>query len=158
METSKLNREITQENVDRLNDEYKAKLQAKLDEANLRLGKVVYPEYWQKRKKRLSAGFTKMIVDTAERKYEAVDDYGVYKPGTFLHKAAIVSVTKEDNLWSLHIVSEQPITLPIITEVRYKYLPNDLMMAMIFGNREENRSLKGVVLYQIPNNHTEDAE
>lgn len=31
--------------------------------------RVIYPEYWAKRKKRLNAGFIKMLEETAKRKW-----------------------------------------------------------------------------------------
>ena len=71
-------------------------------------------------------------------------------PGTFLHKAAIVSVQKENGMWSLHVVSEEFISSRLIEEIRYKYLPDDLLMAQLFGTREEAKVHKGVVLYEIP--------
>ena len=84
-----------------------------------------------------------------------VDDYGVYKVGSFLYRNAFVTISKEDGLWTLHVISEAPIGLPLIKEVRYKYLPNNLMMAQIFGDRAEANELKGVILYQIPNGEME---
>lgn len=64
-------------------------------------------------------------------------------------------ISKEDGLWTLHVISEAPIGLPLIKEVRYKYLPNNLMMAQIFGDRAEANEIKGVILYQIPNGEME---
>ncbi|UVV53747.1 hypothetical protein NXY15_03745 [Bacteroides thetaiotaomicron] len=84
-----------------------------------------------------------------------MDDYGVYKVGSFLYRNAFVTISKEDGLWTLHVISEAPIGLPLIKEVRYKYLPNNLMMAQIFGDRAEANEIKGVILYQIPNGEME---
>ena len=92
---------------------------------------------------------------TAKADFTDVDDYGVYKVGSFLYRNAFVTISKEDGLWTLHVISEAPIGLPLIKEVRYKYLPNNLMMAQIFGDRAEANEIKGVILYQIPNGEME---
>ena len=52
----------------------------------------------------------------------------------------------------LEIHSENLIGLPMIQEIRYKYLPDNLMMAMLFLPRKERNNPKTVVLYQIPGN------
>ncbi len=148
---------ITKENVERLQNELKEKLQKKLDDANENLrGKIHYSPYYEKRKNRLSEGMKKILVESANNKYEAVDEHGVYRTGTFFHGAAIVTVNMEDGLWSVHIISEYPIHLPMIKEIRYKFLPDNAMMAMLFGSREESKELKGVILYQIPNGMAEE--
>lgn len=119
--------------------------------------RVIYPEYWAKRKKRLNAGFIKMLEETAKKEVECSDEYGEYKTGTFLYKSAIVSVRREDNrLWTLHIMSEVPIGLPLIKEIRYKFLPDNLLMAQLFEPRKDAREMKGVILYEIPNNQEEE--
>lgn len=150
---------ITRENVERLQNELKEKQQKMLDEANQKInGKVFYPPYFEKRKKRLSPNIKKLLQESAQNKYETVDGYGAYRTGTFLHRASIVTVNKEDGLWSLHIISEHPITLPDIKEIRYKFLPDDVMMAMLFSPREVSRTMKGIVLYQIPDGATKEEE
>ena len=117
--------------------------------------RVLYPEYWAKRKKRLSAGFVKELEETAKKEAECSDDYGEYKTGTFLYKSAIVSVEKSDNLWALHIMSEVPIGLPMIKDVRYKFLPDNILMAQLYEPRKDAKKIKGVILYEIPNNQEE---
>lgn len=148
---------ITKENVERLQNELKEKQQKMLDEANEKItGKVFYPPYFEKRKQRLSPKIKELLQKSAKNKYEAVDDYGAYRTGTFLYCASVVTVSREDGLWSLHIISEHPVTLPDIKEIRYKFLPDDVMMAMLFSPREVSRATKGVILYQIPNGATEE--
>lgn len=144
---------ITKENVERLQNELKEKQKKMLDEAN---EKITYPPYFEKRKQRLSPKIKELLQESAKNKYEAVDDYGAYRTGTFLYRASVVTVSREDGLWSLHIISEHPVTLPDIKEIRYKFLPDDVMMAMLFSPREVSRATKGVILYQIPNGATEE--
>lgn len=135
---------------------FKEELQAKLAKANAEnKGMVVYPEYFKKKKKRMRPDFIKKLEETAKADFTDVDDYGVYKVGSFLYRNAFVTISKEDGLWTLHVISEAPIGLPLIKEVRYKYLPNNLMMAQIFGDRAEANEIKGVILYQIPNGEME---
>ena len=113
------------------------------------VGKVVYPDYWKKRKHRLKPDFVKMLEDTAKAEPVATDKYGEYKPGTFLHKSYIVTVTK-DEVWGVHIFGEHPVTPQVIKEVRYKYMPDSVIMAQLYGSRADESELKGVVLYEIP--------
>lgn len=147
---------ITKENVERLQQEKQEndKL-ALLRENETRNKNVFWPAYWAKRKNRLAKGFVKMLYETAKKDYDTIDDYGVYKPGTFLHGACIVEVARDNGIWSVHIISEHPITLSIVTDIRDKYLPDNLMMAMIFGTRAERRKMKGVLLYEIPREKAE---
>ena len=120
--------------------------------------KVFYPEYWAKRKNRLNPNLVKELEETAAREPEVTDDHGSYKPGTFLFKNTVVTVRRESGMWSCHIFSEHPIGLPLIKEVRYKFLPDNCCMVQLFGTREESNELKGVVLYELPNATPEDVE
>lgn len=118
--------------------------------------RVVYPEYWAKRKNRLNPKLVKELEETAAREPEVTDDYGEYKPGTFLFKNAVVTVKRSpESGWSLHIFSEHPIGLPLIKEVRYTFLPDQVLMAQLFGTRED-KNMKGVVLYEIPQPEPEE--
>lgn len=112
--------------------------------------KLTFPPYWAKRKKHLKASFIKRLQETLERPAEVTDKYGSYKPGTFLHKAAIVTVKHNNGLWSLHILSEGFVGDQEIKEIRYKYLPDDLLVARLFPSRSDQGELKGIVLYEIP--------
>lgn len=111
---------------------------------------VYFPEHW--RKKKLHPSFVKELEKTANSEPFAQDEYGEYRLGKFLHSCAMVVVGVIDNLWTLEIHSENPIGLPMIQEIRYKYLPDNLMMAMLFLPRKERTSAKTIVLYQIPGN------
>lgn len=150
---------ITKENVERLQNEHKERLQQKLEDENAKItGKVFYPPYFEKRKNHLAPNIKKLLEESASNKYEVADDYGVYRTGTFLHRASIVTINREDGLWSAHIISEHPVALPEIKEIRYKFLPDDVMMAMLFSSREVSKSMRGVILYQIPDGATEEAK
>ena len=119
--------------------------------------KVVYPPYFAKRKHLLNAGLIKLLQETADREPEVEDAFGKYKPGTFLHRYCIVTVTRENKLWMVHIYSgDNPITLPIIQEVRDKYIPNYCMMVQFYPSREERNTLKGIQLCEMPGSIQED--
>lgn len=119
--------------------------------------KVVYPPYFAKRKHLLNAGLIKLLQETADREPEVVDVFGEYKQGTFLHRYCIVTVTRENELWMVHIYSgDNPITLPIIQEVRDKYIPNYCMMVQFYPSREERNTLKGIQLCEMPGSIQED--
>lgn len=91
--------------------------------------KVVYPPYWAKRKKNLKKEFIQRLQESANSDVIATDEYGEYRLGTFLHKAAIVTVARDNGLWSLHIMSQEFVSSILVEEIRYKYLPDDLLMA-----------------------------
>lgn len=135
-------------------------LKEKLAKANAEnRGIVVYPEYFKKRMKKFNPEFVSVLEATAKSEFTHVDEYGVYKTGTFLHKNCIVTVLQDEGLFALQILADNaPIGLPLIKEIRYKYLPDNLLMAQTFGRRAEESKLKGVVLYQIPNNEEEPEE
>ena len=119
--------------------------------------KVVYPPYFAKRKHLLNAGLIKLLQETADREPEVVDVFGEYKQGTFLHRYCIVTVTRENDLWMVHIYSgDNPITLPIIQEVRDKYIPDYCMMVQFYPSREERNTLKGIQLCEMPGSIQED--
>lgn len=130
-----------------------------MEKTTTKTKKVVYPEYWAKRKNRLNPKLVKELEESAARDPEVTDDYGEYKQGTFLFKNTVVTVKRSpESGWSLHIFSEHPIIgLPIIKEVRYTFLPDQVLMAQLFGTRED-RHMKGVVLYEIPEPEEEAAE
>lgn len=111
---------------------------------------VFFPDYW--RKKKLNRAFVDELEKTANSEPFAQDEYGKYRLGKFLHGCSIIVVGVVDNLWTLEIHSENLIGLPMIQEIRYKYLPDNLMMAMLFLPRKERNNPKTVVLYQIPGN------
>lgn len=117
--------------------------------------KVVFSPYWEKRKRKLKKEFIQKLQDSANSEVIASDEYGEYRVGTFLHKAAIVTVQRENGLLSLHIMSQEFVSSILVEEIRYKYLPDDLLMAQLYGTRSEAKQLKGVVLYEIPKNTEE---
>lgn len=119
--------------------------------------KAYFPPYWEKRKKKLKKEFIKRLQDSANSDVIASDKYGEYRVGTFLHKAAIVTVKREEGIWSLHIMSEEFISFLLVEEIRYKFLPDDLLMAQLYGSRED-KQLNGVLLYEIPKPSKEEAK
>lgn len=111
---------------------------------------IYFPEYW--RKKRLKCSFVSQLEETAKKTATLKDPYGEYKDGIFLHGCSIVKVSvNKIGLWCVEIHSEHPIGLPMVQEIRYKYVPNDCLMAMLFPNRKEQSGNDMIILYQIPN-------
>lgn len=118
---------------------------------------VHYPEFWRKKRMRLS--FVRELEETAKKAAVLRDNFGEYKDGIFLHGCAIVRVTIGNaGLWRLEIHSEHPIGLPMINDIRYKFIPNDVLMAMLFPTREEQEPSNNVTMYQIPNEAGESEE
>lgn len=111
---------------------------------------IYFPEYW--RKKRLKCSFVSQLEETAKKTATLKDKYGEYKDGLFLHGCSIVKVSvNKIGLWCIEIHSDHPIGLPMIQEIRYKFVPNDCLMAMLLPSREERNGNDIVTLYQIPN-------
>ena len=120
-------------------------------------GKIEFPEFWAKRKHLINAGLMEVLQNTANQEPEVEDAYGKYKQGTFLFKCFIVTVTRENGLWMLHIFSQaMPITLPIIQEVRDKYVPDYCMMVQFYPSRQERNTLQGIHLCEMPGSIQED--
>lgn len=120
-------------------------------------GKIEFTEYWEKRKHLINAGLMEVLQNTANQEPEVKDAYGKYKQGTFLFKCFIVTVTRENGLWMLHIFSQaMPITLPIIQEVRDKYIPDYCMMVQFYPSRQERNTLQGIQLCEMPGSIQED--
>lgn len=133
-------------------------LKEKLAKANAEnKGVVVFPDYFRKKKDKINPELLKMLEATAKSDFTHADLFGVYKTGTFLYKNCIVTVMRNDGLWSLHImVDNVPVGLPVIKEIRYKYIPDNVMMAKVFGSRDYNKGMKGVILYEIPTGENEE--
>lgn len=120
-------------------------------------GKIEFPPFWEKRKHLINASLMEVLQNSANQEPEVEDAYGKYKQGTFLFKACIVTVTRENGLWMLHIFSQaMPITLPIIQEVRDKYIPDYCMMVQFYPSRQERNTLQGIQLCEMPGSIQED--
>jgi hypothetical protein len=118
--------------------------------------RVHYPDYWKK--KRMNPDFVKQLQQTVNSEPIATDEHGEYRTGKFLHSCAVIVVSFVNNLWSLEIHSQYQVNLPMIQEVRYKYLPDSLMMALLFLPRDQRTSDKVAVLYQIPGELRDNAD
>ena len=123
---------------------------------NTTVKRVHYPDYWKK--KLLNPDFVKKLQQTVNKEPVITDKHGEYKDGVFLHGCNIVIVSITDDLWSLEIHSEHAVGLHTIKEIRYKYLPDEFLMAQLFPTRAKKGSDCKVILYQIPGSLTgEDA-
>ena len=110
---------------------------------------VEVPSFWKK--KNFKPSFWNELVKSAANASIAKDAYGEYRKGTFLYGCALVKVNVHDNgLWSVNIHSEHPIGLPMIKEIRDKYIPDSFLMAMLFQDRAERFGDCDVILYQLP--------
>lgn len=112
--------------------------------------KVFFPPYFAKRKAKMNKELIKKLEESAASDPVVTDDHGEYRLGVFLHGCCVVTVGCEDGAWSCQIYSEQPISLLTIEQIRYKFLPDALVMAMLFASRKIDRLQKSVVLYEIP--------
>jgi hypothetical protein len=117
---------------------------------------VHYPYFWKKRK--LNPEFVKRLQETANREPSVTDNFGKYKEGVFLHGCTIVIIAITDGLWWLNIKSEHPVPLHVIREIRYKYLPDECLMAQLLPSRAEKGNDCNVVLYQIPGSLADESK
>lgn len=124
--------------------------QKRMNEAGVDESKIHFPEYWKKHKGNIAPELMKELQETAERDHVVADEYGVYKPGTFLYRAFIVTVLYENELWSVHIFGENAVTQSIIQEVRDRFVPDYCVMLQFYPSREERKATKGVILYEMP--------
>lgn len=110
---------------------------------------VYFPPFWKKKK--LKCSFVSKLEETAKREPAVTDEHGEYKEGVFLYNCTIVQVMlNKAGLWSLAIRSDNPIGLPMIQEIRYKYIPDSCLMALLLPSRAEKPANNIVELYQIP--------
>lgn len=109
---------------------------------------VNIPPFWKKKK--LDPSFVQELEKSANSDPVLTDDYGEYRVGVFLHSCAIISVSYENGLWSLEIHSHHLVNLPLIEDVRYKYLPDDIVVTMLLLPRDQRIGNKVTALYQIP--------
>lgn len=112
--------------------------------------KIHFPEYWKKHKGNITPELMKELQESAEREPLMEDAFGKYKPGTFLHRAFIVTVTRENDLWNVHIFGKETVTQAIIQEVRDRFVPDYCLMLQFYPSREERQTIKGVILYEMP--------
>lgn len=118
---------------------------------------IEWPDYFKSRRKRMKKEFLDELQQSAKSDFVDIDAYGAYREGTFLHRSCVVKAErdKDNGLWVLQILSEQPITLPIIKEVRYKYLPNDMIVSLILPPRG-SKIKNSVMLYELPIKESEE--
>lgn len=144
---------------DALTEKQEQELSMKMDNSNKpEISKKVFlSDYFRKRVKRMRGEMITELNETANREPVFSDEYGDYKPGTFLHRSCVVGVKFNDGIWAVEILSENPITTLIIDEVRNKYIPDHCIMAHILPPRAERRE-HIEMLYEIPNSQEEGKE
>ena len=110
--------------------------------------KMQLPPYWAK--KNLSKKMLTEIEKSLKSEPVITNMDGEYRTGTFLYSHAIVIVNVIDGLWCIEIHSEYAIGLPLIKDVRYKFLPSGMIFALIFPPKGGVMDVNFVTLYQIP--------
>lgn len=65
------------------------------------------------------------------------DKYGLYGVGWFRYKGKDVLVTIDDGKWHLSVSCNHFLGYVEMKELRYKFLPNDMMVGQMFPPREE---------------------
>lgn len=123
-------------------------------EKQIKLGDVL-SAYFLKRKDHLKKEFIAELKKTAASEAVYTDEFGSYKPGVFTYGAYIVEVdyNTDEKTWMLGIypgAKNTTITSQVVKDIRYKFIPDDAMMAQMWGSRAELEAHQGVYLYEVP--------
>lgn len=120
--------------------------------------KVYFPPYFAKRKHKMNPELIKQLKETVESEPIASDECGEYRVGKFLHRNCLVIVQCIDGVWGLTIKSYgAPVSLLIISEVKRKFVPDNVVMAHLYGSDKHYRHDNSIVqLYQLPIEEVEE--
>lgn len=63
------------------------------------------------------------------------DDYGVYRTGLYEYKGKHILINKENQTWHLTVSAKHPLGFYELKDVRYRFLPDNMVVAQLFPNR-----------------------
>lgn len=89
------------------------------------------------KRKRLNNELIEALNATYERPAICRDEHGEYKEGAFLHGSNLVMTSILDGRWHLTVKSDKPLSIYEIKAARYKFIPDDAYMALVFPKRSE---------------------
>lgn len=89
------------------------------------------------KRKRLNDELIEALNATYERSAICKDDHGEYKEGVFLHGSNIVMTSIVEGRWHLTVKSDKPLSIYEIKAARYKFIPDDAYMTLVFPKRSE---------------------
>lgn len=89
------------------------------------------------KRKRLNDELIAELNATYERPAICRDEHGEYKEGAFLHGSNLVITSILEGRWHLTVKSDKPLSIYEIKAARYKFIPDDAYMTLVFPKRSE---------------------
>lgn len=89
------------------------------------------------KRKRLSDELIEALNDTYERPSICRDEHGEYKEGAFLHGSNLVMTSILEGRRHLTVKSDKPLSIYEVKAARYKFIPDDAYMTLVFPKRSE---------------------
>lgn len=89
------------------------------------------------KRKRLNDELIAELNATYERPAICRDEHGEYKEGAFLHGSNLVMTSILEGRWHLTVKSDKPLSIYEIKAARYKFIPDDAYMTLVFPKRSE---------------------
>lgn len=89
------------------------------------------------KRKRFNDELTAELNATYERPAICRDEHGEYKEGAFLHGSNLVMTSIVEGRWHLTVKSDKPLSIYEVKAARYKFVPDDVYMTLVFPKRSE---------------------
>ena len=89
------------------------------------------------KRKRLNDELIEALNVTYERPAICRDEYGEYKEGAFLHGSNLVMTSILEGRWHLTVKADKPLSIYEVKAARYKFIPDDAYMTLVFPKRSE---------------------
>lgn len=89
------------------------------------------------KRKRLNNELIEALNATYERPAICRDEHGEYKEGAFLHGSNLVMTSILEGRWHLTVKADKPLSIYEVKAARYKFIPDDAYMTLVFPKRSE---------------------
>lgn len=89
------------------------------------------------KRKRLNNELIEELNATYERPAICRDEHGEYKEGAFLHGSNLVMTSILEGRWHLTVKADKPLSIYEVKAARYKFIPDDAYMTLVFPKRSE---------------------
>lgn len=89
------------------------------------------------KRKRLNDELIAELNATYDRPVICRDEHGEYKEGAFLHGSNLVMTSILEGRWHLTVKADKPLSIYEVKAARYKFIPDDAYMTLVFPKRSE---------------------
>ena len=89
------------------------------------------------KRKRLNDELIAELNATYDRPAICRDEHGEYKEGAFLHGSNLVMTSILEGRWHLTVKADKPLSIYEVKAARYKFIPDDAYMTLVFPKRSE---------------------